>query len=67
MEEIYETRENVFLVLELMSGGELHNRVKSNIPLPEIEVKFIFSQILLGVQYLHRNGVTHRDLKVSND
>ncbi|XP_044272849.1 serine/threonine-protein kinase Chk2-like isoform X2 [Tribolium madens] len=66
MREVFETENEVFLVLEYMSGGELTSRIRSSLPLPECEVKFIFYQILLGVRYLHLNGVTHRDLKPEN-
>ncbi|XP_008194624.1 serine/threonine-protein kinase Chk2 isoform X2 [Tribolium castaneum] len=66
MREVFETDDEVFLVLEYMSGGELTSRIRSTLAFPECEVKFIFYQILLGVRYLHLNGVTHRDLKPEN-
>jgi serine/threonine-protein kinase Chk2 len=66
MREVFETDDSVFLILEYMKGGELTGRILSATPFPESEVKFIFYQIMLGVRYLHANGVTHRDLKPEN-
>jgi serine/threonine-protein kinase Chk2 len=66
MREVFETDDSVFLILEYMKGGELTGRILSPTPFPESEVKFIFYQIMLGVRYLHANGVTHRDLKPEN-
>lgn len=34
--------------------------------LSEAEVKVIMLQLLSAVQYLHRNGVWHRDIKSAN-
>lgn len=64
MKDIEETPEEVFIVLEYMEGGELTNRILSTSPLSESNVKFIFYQIVLAVEFLHSRGVTHRDLKV---
>lgn len=65
MIEVFETDSEVFLVLEYLGGGELRNRIRDlSRPFPENEVKFVFYQILLGLRYLHLNGVTHRDIKV---
>lgn len=49
-----------------MEGGELTNRILSTIPLTEANIKFLFYQIVLAVEFLHSKGVTHRDLKVCN-
>jgi polo-like kinase 1 len=42
---------------------ELHKRRKA---LTEAEVRYYIRQILLGVVYLHRNRIIHRDLKLGN-
>ncbi|KAJ8949326.1 hypothetical protein NQ314_008246 [Rhamnusium bicolor] len=66
MEEIVETQDEVFFVLEYMKGGELNNRILSAVPLTESNIKCLFYQIVLAVQFLHTNGITHRDLKPEN-
>ncbi|KAM9394409.1 serine/threonine-protein kinase Chk2 isoform 2-T3 [Pholidichthys leucotaenia] len=65
-EDFYQTEENFYIVLELMEGGELFQRVKSKQQLPESVAKLYFYQMLLAVQYLHSNGIIHRDLKPEN-
>lgn len=65
MHEIVETPDEVFIVFDYMKGGELNKRILSE-ELTESNVKFLFLQMVLAVQFLHSKGITHRDLKVSN-
>ncbi|XP_067329683.1 serine/threonine-protein kinase Chk2 [Anolis sagrei] len=58
--------EDFYIVLELMEGGELFYKVRRPAKLSEETSKFYFYQMLLAVQYLHQNGIIHRDLKLEN-
>ncbi|XP_031850392.1 ovarian-specific serine/threonine-protein kinase Lok isoform X2 [Nomia melanderi] len=66
MEEIVDNPRAVYIVLELMEGGELFERIKSKGRLSEKFAKIIFYQVVLAVSYLHDSGITHRDLKPEN-
>ncbi|XP_014479286.1 PREDICTED: ovarian-specific serine/threonine-protein kinase Lok-like [Dinoponera quadriceps] len=66
MEDIHDTPTTVYIVLELMEGGELLERIRSRGKLSESCAKLIFYQVILAVQYLHKEGITHRDLKPEN-
>ncbi|KAJ8983957.1 hypothetical protein NQ317_008659 [Molorchus minor] len=66
MKEIVETEEEVFIILEYVRGGELTHLISKSHPLTEATTKFLFYQMVLAVQYLHADGVTHRDLKPGN-
>jgi calcium-dependent protein kinase len=47
--------------MDLCDGGDLHSR-----KLNEQQVTIVAEQILMGVAYLHRRGICHRDLKMEN-
>ncbi|XP_058014552.1 serine/threonine-protein kinase Chk2 isoform X2 [Ahaetulla prasina] len=55
-----------YIVLELMEGGELFDKVQRPARLSERTCKLYFYQMLLAVQYLHKHGIIHRDLKLEN-
>eukprot|EP00931_Biecheleriopsis_adriatica_P064737 TRINITY_DN39450_c0_g1_i1.p1 TRINITY_DN39450_c0_g1~~TRINITY_DN39450_c0_g1_i1.p1 ORF type:complete len:566 (-),score=120.88 TRINITY_DN39450_c0_g1_i1:219-1889(-) len=63
---VYESENMVSLVMECMSGGELFDRVKSKKVFTEREASQATWQMLLAINYLHHEGITHRDLKLEN-
>ena len=68
--EIYETEEFFYLIMELCSGGELFDRIISNIesgkPFTEEQAAVIFQQMMSAINYCHKNNIVHRDLKPEN-
>ncbi|VDK26023.1 unnamed protein product [Taenia asiatica] len=64
LHEIYEHDDYSIILLELVSGGELFDRVAEFERLEEQEAVFFIAQILLGVNHMHQLGIVHLDLKV---
>lgn len=52
--------------MEYARGGELFDHVQSCGHFPEPQTRLIMGQILRAVDYMHRHGVVHRDLKLEN-
>eukprot|EP01104_Vermistella_antarctica_P005896 TRINITY_DN16642_c0_g2_i1.p1 TRINITY_DN16642_c0_g2~~TRINITY_DN16642_c0_g2_i1.p1 ORF type:complete len:800 (+),score=282.95 TRINITY_DN16642_c0_g2_i1:290-2401(+) len=63
---MFETKSHLFLVMELIEGGELFDRIVDQGTFSEKLAAQITAQILQGVKYLHAEGVVHRDLKPEN-
>ncbi|XP_021346107.1 death-associated protein kinase 1-like isoform X2 [Mizuhopecten yessoensis] len=64
--EVYDTRTEVILVLELVSGGELFDYISEKDHLSEEEASTFIKQILEAVQHLHTKCIAHLDLKPEN-
>ncbi|WCJ35056.1 Calcium-dependent protein kinase [Euphorbia peplus] len=62
----YEDRQNLHLVMELCSGGELFDRIIAKGSYTEREAASIMRQIVNVVHVCHFMGVMHRDLKPEN-
>ncbi|XAR61610.1 Non-specific serine/threonine protein kinase [Bertholletia excelsa] len=62
----YEDRSNLYLVMELCTGGELFDRITAKGSYSEKQAAKIFRQIVNVVHVCHFMGVLHRDLKPEN-
>eukprot|EP00238_Polyblepharides_amylifera_P008300 CAMPEP_0196587616 /NCGR_PEP_ID=MMETSP1081-20130531/58061_1 /TAXON_ID=36882 /ORGANISM="Pyramimonas amylifera, Strain CCMP720" /LENGTH=637 /DNA_ID=CAMNT_0041909851 /DNA_START=59 /DNA_END=1972 /DNA_ORIENTATION=+ len=62
----YDAQGNLFLVTELLSGGELLTKIIENDHFTERAAIKVVIKILEGVKYLHAKGIAHRDLKPEN-
>lgn len=55
-----------YIVMELLEGGELFERIRASDRFTEDEACTYFQQIVNAVGFMHRNGIAHRDLKPEN-
>ena len=62
-EEVVDTLSTLFIAMELMDGGDLHQRVKLK-SLTEAQTKLIFYQLVQAIECLHKHNIVHRDIKV---
>jgi serine/threonine protein kinase len=54
------------IVMELLEGEDLDERVKRKGPLSIEEIKPLFDQVLGAFNYAHSKGIVHRDIKPAN-
>ncbi|KAM6273307.1 ribosomal protein S6 kinase alpha-2 isoform 1-T1 [Spheniscus humboldti] len=66
LKDVYDDGKYVYLVMELMRGGELLDRILRQKCFSEREASAVLCTITRTVDYLHSQGVVHRDLKPSN-
>ncbi|XP_028675249.2 ribosomal protein S6 kinase 2 alpha isoform X2 [Erpetoichthys calabaricus] len=66
LKDVYDDGKYVYLVTELMRGGELLDRILKQKCFSEREASAVLYTITKTVEYLHSQGVVHRDLKPSN-
>ena len=66
LEDVVDTEQYLYIVLELANGGELFDKIVAKTRLNEQEAKLHFYQMVSAIEYLHSKNIAHRDLKPEN-
>jgi serine/threonine protein kinase len=62
----FQDAERLYLIMEFVNGGELFEHLKTARKFDEERAKFYAAEIILALEYLHKNGVIYRDVKPEN-
>ena len=66
MQAAFQDKENLYLILDYCSRGDMRYHMSTNGEFTEAQVKFFLACVILCLEYLHRRGIIHRDLKPEN-
>jgi len=64
--DVYITNEKIYIVMELLEGGELFDYVVQKGTLNEEEASKIVRMVTSALVYMHEENIVHRDLKPEN-
>ena len=64
--EMFEDEKYILIIMEYINGGNLFSFVKKRRKLSEKISKFLFRQIILGINHIHSQNIVHRDIKLEN-
>lgn len=64
--EVLEVENSVYLIMEFVPHGELFEYIKAKGRLSEPEAVYMGKQIISALDYCHRAGIAHRDVKPEN-
>lgn len=66
LHHVFESKHKIYLVTELLEGGELFDLIVKRGNLTEVETSKIMRKVVQAVVYLHAKNICHRDLKPEN-
>ena len=58
--------ENLYLVMDLLKGGDLRYHISRKKKFTEKQIKFFIACIVVGLEYIHSKKIIHRDIKPEN-
>ena len=66
LEEVYESDTQIYLILSLLTGGDMFDRLEEqpDYHYSEIQCAKVVKQMMNAIRYLHSKKVVHRDLKL---
>lgn len=66
MYEDYDSIRHIYLVMELIKGGDLFDAISSSVKFTEAVTRTYVKDIAKALAYLHKRKIVHRDLKPEN-
>mmetsp|Transcript_26332 Transcript_26332/g.25512 ORF Transcript_26332/g.25512 Transcript_26332/m.25512 type:complete len:146 (+) Transcript_26332:201-638(+) len=66
MYEVFLDKKYMYIVTELVKGGELQDEILNKGRLVERNAAVLMRELLMAVSYMHIRGIVHRDLKPEN-
>jgi serine/threonine protein kinase len=66
LHEVYETDEHYYIIMELIKGGELFDKIVQLQSYSERDASRLIHQIVSALDHLHERSIVHRDLKPEN-
>jgi serine/threonine protein kinase len=66
LQACFQGEQEISFLLDFCPGGDLFERMASNGPFREEQVRFYIGQIALALEQIHSRGVVFRDLKPEN-
>ena len=66
MHYAFQDSENLYLIMDLMTGGDLRFHISRHKKFSEEQTRFFMANIVYALQYIHEHNVIHRDIKPEN-
>lgn len=66
MQYAFQDRDNLYLVMDLLNGGDLRYHIARHRRFSEEQTKFFIACILVSLDYVHSKSIIHRDIKPEN-
>ena len=66
MHYAFQDKENLYLVMDMLSGGDLRYHISRYRKFSEEQARFFISNMIYALKYIHENNVIHRDIKPEN-
>jgi len=63
---VYETEPDFYLIMQLVEGGELFDRIVKLQSYSEKDAHVLVRQMVSAIDHMHDRGIVHRDLKPEN-
>jgi len=62
----FQTPDKIYFIMDFVNGGELFYHLQKEKTFTPKRVQFYSAEIVIGLEYLHNQGVIYRDLKPEN-
>ncbi|CAF3504639.1 unnamed protein product [Rotaria socialis] len=66
LHEVYSDELHTYIIMELLTGGELFYRIRTQTSFSEKEASQLMKKLVSAVNFMHSHDLCHRDLKPEN-